>query len=142
MWTTVTYRCGHTTDVQIVGKKESREREVYGYTYRDCPECGKAAAVKAAEENGLPQLVGTDKQIAWANTIRAAKLKALKEIADKTEQLLAQLPQYLADKIAEGGNEETLRATAKIAEAKGQAKVNEYTQAKAQTSASWWIDHR
>lgn len=35
-----------------------------------CPECCKKKITAEAEEMGLPELTGSEKQIAWANTIR------------------------------------------------------------------------
>ena len=78
----VTYSCGHESVVELFGKETEREKKLEWM--RDiavCPDCykeqlkaerdeaNKAAAERAAEQ-GLPVLTGTEKQVAWANTIR------------------------------------------------------------------------
>lgn len=77
---------------KITTKTNTREAsrwEKWASEYFDeCEECYKAriaqeheaanaAAVEAANENGWPELTGTPKQIAWANTIRAAYIERL-----------------------------------------------------------------
>lgn len=44
-------------------------------------------AAQAAAENGWPQLSGTDKQIAWANTIREQAMEAMREYFLDEERL-------------------------------------------------------
>lgn len=80
---TINHACGHTQDVQFVGKITERERRIAYMEQEDCPECRAAATNNAAAAAGLPELIGSDKQIAWANKIRQDYLKELAEyIAD------------------------------------------------------------
>ena len=71
----ITYACGHVEDVQIYGKAADREREIAHRERGICKECWKAEQAQAAQETAktfdLAQLEGSEKQIAWANDIRA-----------------------------------------------------------------------
>lgn len=75
----VTFSCGHTSTVELVGKTSERERRILWYEQSGiCPDCYKAqqeakrtAAIDVCKD--LPQLVGSPKQIAWAEKIRAEK---------------------------------------------------------------------
>ncbi len=74
----VTYSCGHTGVVSLIGKNEERERKLQWY--HDCGLCPDCYAAKLAKENeiaeakaeeqGLPKLTGSEKQVSWANSIR------------------------------------------------------------------------
>lgn len=72
---TVTYKCGHTGTVELFGKESERRRKIAFYEENYiCPECYEAeqAAKCAAEEQKyvFPELIGSERQIAWAKTIR------------------------------------------------------------------------
>lgn len=79
----VTHACGHTHTYQLFGKTADRERKMAWLAEQDCPECRKAAeaeaAAKATEGMDLPELTGTPKQVAWANTIRGKFIAQFKE---------------------------------------------------------------
>ena len=77
----IEYACGHTGTVQLFGKTADRERKVKWLETQICPACEKiereqrykaeaAEAQQKADELGLPELKGTEKQINWALTIR------------------------------------------------------------------------
>jgi len=78
---TVTFSCGHTEVIELVGKTSERERKIaYFEQYGTCSECYKAeqevkraAAIEAVKAANLPELAGSVKQIAWAEKIRAQK---------------------------------------------------------------------
>lgn len=82
----VTRACGHEETVQLIGKVKDREWRLENVEPNKlCRECWQAevarqreeanrAAAEAAKELGLPELVGTEKQVAWARTIRQEKL--------------------------------------------------------------------
>lgn len=69
-WYDITYECGHTTRKQLYGKMSDRDRTVEWYKTIKCPECEAKAQAEKAEADGLPQLTGSEKQIAWAIQIR------------------------------------------------------------------------
>lgn len=82
-WETITYSCGHTGEVQVTGKRADRESKKAWHERQKCKECWRVAQSKHAAqmnaEAGLPSLTGSEKQIAWAESLRA---KWLKKIAD------------------------------------------------------------
>lgn len=132
---TVKHICGHTHEHGLIGKNADRERRLAWLETVDCPECYKAkqqaereaANQKAAEDNaaaGLPALTGTEKQVAWAETIRAEKMVAL-------NQLIADMEQYIAKPESSESQRKALRLGIKIVQ-KVQAVDN----------AVWWIDNR
>ncbi|MDD4472207.1 MAG: hypothetical protein PHT97_13755 [Methanoculleus sp.] len=84
----VTYACGHTGTVRLTGPTRTREWILKNKEQELCPDCYKAqleakreaervAAAAEAAEQELPALVGTDKQVAWALTIRKKYLEVL-----------------------------------------------------------------
>jgi hypothetical protein len=128
-WEMVNYNCGHSERQQFYGKNTERERKLAWMERGVCPECyrkqkeeekAKASQVAAeqARATGLPELVGSEKQIAWAETIR-------KEALASAKNTLAPRDIVPEDKLA---------AYDKLAEAR---KRLEY-----ETSAKWWIDNR
>lgn len=77
-WQTPTHACGHQGErYQAYGKHDGRERQLAAIERLDCPACRKAAADKAATEAGLPLLMGSEKQVAWAGEIRERALRLL-----------------------------------------------------------------
>ena len=84
----VTFSCGHTETVEMFGKIADRERKIEWYRdHCQCSECRKAkidaANEKAAEDNkadGYAPLTGSEKQIAWAETIRREKIAELEQM--------------------------------------------------------------
>lgn len=83
-WQKITYACGHTEEQQMYGKCSERDRHAEALGRYNCPDCRKAAADKAAAEQGLPALTGSPKQVAWAAEIRERALRLLPaERADK-----------------------------------------------------------
>lgn len=73
----ITHSCGHTKVHDIIGKRDKREWRIGRLESEICADC---LAEEHAKENarnaqknaeaGLPELTGTPKQIAWAETIR------------------------------------------------------------------------
>lgn len=84
----VTYACGHTDTVNLIGPKRTREWMLKDKETQVCPDCyraeleakreaERAAALAEAAEQELPTLVGTEKQVAWALTLRKKYLEVL-----------------------------------------------------------------
>lgn len=87
----VTFSCGHEGEVNLYGKAKDRDRRIAWYEEEGiCPDCyrkmkeeerrkadeGLAAyADKIEAEWNLPELEGTEKQVAWARKIRASYFK-------------------------------------------------------------------
>lgn len=89
------YCCGHEGCVQIYGPVKDRQGKADWIFSQVCPDCAKKKhaeqfkkrekeAIEKAIEMDLPQLVGTLKQTAWANTLRI-------EFIDKFNNLLNRL---------------------------------------------------
>lgn len=93
----VTFSCGHTETVNLIGKVADRLRTIeYWEEHGLCSECYKAEkqrqfeeqnrkAAEEARELGLPELAGTEKQVAWANTIRQDTIKILEDFLAKAK---------------------------------------------------------
>ena len=77
-WQYPTHSCGHDGErYQAYGKSDGRERQLKAIEAHPCPECRRKQADEQAAAAGLPQLVGSDKQIAWAADIRARALRLM-----------------------------------------------------------------
>jgi hypothetical protein len=134
-WNTITYACAHTEQVQLYGPTVGRDRAVAAATSHDCPACRAAKAAKQDAENGLPALVGSEKQVGWASECRALMLPLLAAEEQRLMGLLARidsgdLPNNPpADKVA--------AARADIV--KGLERI---TKVRASNKAAYWIDNR
>lgn len=93
----VTFACGHTATVELFGKSSDREWKLQRLAEELCPDCYKAqkeaerkaaseAAAKEAREQGFAELKGSEKQIAWAETIRARYMEKLEELGKKLNE--------------------------------------------------------
>jgi hypothetical protein len=121
----VKFSCGHTETVYLYGPLKDRYRKIeWMESTKVCSACyqaekeeAKKAEVEAvaarADEYGLPELTGSEKQVAWALAIRDAFF----ETAQK--ELEAQ------------GNEFGKHVYSSV--------INGYLE---NTDAKWWIDHR
>ena len=109
------HTCGHTSTVALFGKHSERDRKAAYLASCDCRDCERKAAAEKANEDGLCELKGSEKQINWALSIRAKKIA---EFKDHCERLIKLAPQ---------GEEKIRNALNKA------AKIE---------SSSWWIDRR
>lgn len=134
-WNTLTYACGHTEQVQLYGKMDTRERTVAAAEGHDCPACLAAAAKEQAAVDGLPQLTGSDKQIAWADEIRSKLLEQANVMAQKVDEMFARIEakDFPADRTAE----DIAKAVAELT-----ANRTALTKLRSIEKAAWWIDHR
>ena len=122
---TIAHTCGHEVEHNLFGPYEGRRRRIEELAGNPCPACAQAkraeanattnaVAAKAASEAGLPELLGSEKQIAWAESIR------VKVIAEA---------------------EAAIARTATTPERKAQV-APLLAKLTAQTEAAWWIDRR
>lgn len=78
---TITHTCGCQETVQLFGKECERQRKIDFLETLPCVDCQRKAEREAAEKSAtalaLPGLVGSDKQVAWALTIRNGAIKEL-----------------------------------------------------------------
>lgn len=127
------FTCGHEGEIREVGSGRA-ERAAWKFENHVCPDCYeeelKAKArkeIKAAANNGLPELEGSEKQIAWAIKIRQEWIKQAKEFALPYRQALADKMDGADDK---GLFQAGLEAIDKVLERKNNA------------SAKFWIESR
>ena len=77
----VGYACGHTQEVELFGKTSARYEKIEYLERGLCPDCYREKkqeeraqenerAAKLAKSLGFSQLEGSEKQVAWANSIR------------------------------------------------------------------------
>jgi len=124
---TVTRSCGHEEVVALFGPNRDREWRLENVEPNKlCYECYQIAlveqrekanreAAEAAKEMALPALTGSEKQIAWAETIR--------------QKLMTDLDEFIFRSIKkERRNDPQILAA--------------LDQIKRKTEARWWIDHR
>lgn len=107
--------CGSEYRVQMYGSHKSRDYKVANWS-DTCDECKS----KAAE---CSDLVGSDKQVAWAISIRdhvrPAMLEAIEDINSKMDKLSNDTHKQIAIQV-----------------------VAKYAKMANETNASWWIDNR
>jgi hypothetical protein len=131
-WYYGTYSCGHDGREDIVGPTKNRQwiadRKFEGLCY-ECyqakleadREAANREALEKAREMELPELTGTEKQVAWANTLRQQLI----------ERFEAKIKEGFTPSVTKrhGITEEKLRAT-----------LQNILQTK--TEAKWYIDNR
>ena len=140
-WYYGTYSCGHEGRVNIIGPTKDRQRKSDWHFSGLCPECYKkqleeerAAANKEAEEKSaemeLPELNGTEKQVAWSNTLRVAFL-------EKAEKMLGDAQKAVKKGLV------LRRISEESIPAKMETLYNSlYFGLKTKTDAKFWIDTR
>ncbi|KHF33405.1 hypothetical protein CM49_04353 [Paenibacillus sp. P1XP2] len=91
-WHYGTYACGHDGRVQVFGKGKDREWKATAEFSKLCPDCYKtkleeenALQAEKAAEMELPELIGSEKQIAWATTIRNRMIEEFDKCNDPTK---------------------------------------------------------
>lgn len=123
--TTITMRCGHTEVHNITGPYAGRGREADRIARCNCEPCAIArlAAVNAASAlsnaaTGLPTLIGSPKQVAWAESIR-----------QPLSAITPELTRALGARV--GATSEEIEGAV--------SRVEGWLE---QTRAAWWIDNR
>lgn len=138
----VTYICGHSDTIQLYGPGRDREWKLAREESKLCPECYKkhldeerarqnAEAAEANQAAGLPALEGTEKQIAWAESIRF-------NIQNKFKELIKALRSHLEHSAGEGSEDSEWGRTKRRIE-KYEKSMKLILQ---RSSAHWWIDNR
>ena len=86
----ITYSCGHAGTVELYGKTSERESKIRWYeTTAVCPECYKKQQEEAAEtitKYDLPELEGSEKQVAWAKKLMESAITVLETEGRKTAE--------------------------------------------------------
>ncbi len=125
--------CGNQITIFGGNRKDTDRKaswaESEGFICEDCKENqrqeGNDKAAQANASAGLLELTGSEKQIAWAETIRAEKLSNIEKAANKEFSPLEAEAYY--------GDDQSMAAA---------QQSHATRQLKQQTSASWWIDNR
>ena len=139
---TVNHVCGHSVEIQLFGKMDDRYRRIEWLETQECDECRRAkanaAAAAAKETRGLTDLKGSEKQVAWANTIREKAYKTLDCLAPfaSVEELKVLMGRW--GKIDDKTKAQWLASIEKVKPLYDRWKA----QMDAQTEAKWWIDNR
>lgn len=122
---TITHTCGHDEEIQIYGTNVHGEREAKAARLSStaCAACQAAEARKSWGD--LPALTGSDKQIAWASSIRDTILATLTEQMSRLDALSAEQLEQAGQGV--GALDKTRQVLDRV---------------KAETKASWWIDNR
>lgn len=113
----VNRKCGHSETVQLYGSAKDRQSKLSWLASQICHNCAAQVATEANKTTGLAALVGTPKQIAWAEKIRANKVAEL----DKLSRQVSEAPGSEADR---------------------KRLMDAITAVRGKTEASYWIDHR
>lgn len=127
----ITYSCGHSDTIQLYGKTKDREWKLANEETKLCPECWQkhreeerqkqnAEAAEANQAAGLPELEGTEKQIAWAESIRKNMIEAVEK--------------HVFGRVDKGKTEQNPKAYQDL--------VKAFNSLKSHSSASWWIDNQ
>lgn len=134
-WYDITYSCGHQGREQIIGKLTTRDWIIKNKSDGLCPDCykqhiqelRKAENKKSAEINkeyGLPELIGTPKQVEWGETCRKNKIERMEHALET----------------------ETIRSFRRMDDERKKVLLEKYRLAAQRVmmeeSAAWWIDHR
>lgn len=86
---TISYTCGHSGEVNLIGPHRYRESRIAYLENGECFECYKQHSTQAAQEQAealeLPALVGSEKQIAWAEKLRIVKLNEIEAAVERYE---------------------------------------------------------
>lgn len=164
-WYDITYSCGHTGREQFYGRKSARERRIaYLEQSGHCPDCfervrterreaANSDAQRWAAENNLPVLTGTEKQCAWAETIRREKLEEIAKAATPDALTLdlhrkqhgnecADLMAGLVGRPLDAGIYAVIGDCLEERGAEDAAHFYAAAWLFSQAEAKWWIDHR
>lgn len=131
----IEFSCGHTETRDIIGRVRDRESKAEWMAQGLCSECYETEkkrqfeeenqkAAEEAKEYGLPELTGTEKQVAWANTLRQKWITEAEGYFERHMKLRSK-----------GREEEATKEITAMAEAMDAHLTST-------SSARWWIDNR
>lgn len=128
----ITHACGHDERHDLTGNSRSREWRAEQLAKESCAECQEElrnlANQRNAEANaaaGLPGLNGSEKQVAWAETIRHAILERITAAQSSPDS-----PFDACSRLHHALNEDPAATAPVLAELRRQDR------------AAWWIDNR
>ncbi|MFB6814348.1 hypothetical protein ACFCV8_07360 [Streptomyces sp. NPDC056347] len=155
----ITHSCGHEATVQLSGSRRDREWRAGKEEERPCRECWqkerdrereeeRRAAVEAAGREGLPELEGSPKQVAWAETIRRDLISRLEEFVDGLQRYRVPRDGEAAPDgdgpVSERSARRAAARAAKAAEAAGAEEAGRTALAALRevSTARWFIDNQ
>lgn len=152
----VKFSCGHAEEMDLGGKVKDRQRKITYWEQNGlCKACYRQyqaqLAKKSSDNLGLPELTGSEKQVAWA-------LKLRLEWISRKQDTLNRFPKQAVELLKELGREGTVERLKEIGQAKGGTPEQiegaivkmadmftaweDLRQAETTTSAGWFIDRR
>lgn len=136
--------CNETYDVKLYGRQSDRQWRLDTWDWT-CDQCRQRqreetnqAAAAANQADGLPPLTGSEKQISWAESIRK---EIIEKVADQVGRLVVQVRDTVANS-REHADQLAGRYGFESAEQVIEKALAVEEVLAANTSASWWIDHR
>lgn len=134
---TIEHTCGHVEKADIVGKVANRASRARYLASLPCPACREAErAAEVAQANvGLPALVGTPNQIAWAEKLRAKSLERMDDFMMPfmpSDEKIAMVADRVGITVA-AARARFERVVSGVEEARNKL----YTE----TDCRWWIDN-
>jgi hypothetical protein len=135
------HSCGHTVEHQLYGPGKDRDRKEQRLAKQPCESCDRERRAEAAciANAGLPALLGSAKQIAWAEEIRANLLAQIDaQVAAQCQCWLAMPESEAVRALSEDKRGQAMALLADL-RAKTLARVQ---QVRAEASCRWWIDNR
>lgn len=146
----VTFSCGHTETVQLFGKIDDRYRKIEWYEEKGlCSKCYKKEQEddrKAYQERALslsvnlPTLTGSEKQTAWAMTIRQSWIDTARyryESEGKADQFESDIKKFI-----ERYNENKEKFDSMYWRNNPERLEHHLLLAHVETSAKFFIEHR
>lgn len=147
---TIQHKCGHESVAQLYGKQKDREWQIEKLQEENCLECQNSKAAEKNAEAGLPELQGSEKQVAWAESIRAQLIRQLEEAKDvfiKEQKELAEIDEKEGPRESQtvsGGRFKGMSTPG------GYRAMDQYKKRaekaiekiRLENRASWWIEHR
>ena len=139
--TTFTHTCGHE-DSTYGHNRDDADEKAERLAQSLCWECRRAAEAEAAAaksaELALPTLIGSEKQIAWAETIRVRAFERFPEALDEMFVRLWSADRALQMKAKYNLDIDLIAIALEVADLRALIE----TEYRAETSARWWIDSR
>lgn len=130
----ITYACGHSEEINLYGTSKDREKRIAYLSKFDCPKCKAESARQEALGKGYPDLIGSERQIIWADQLRGKFILDAENIIGELDQEWNDFCKAHQDQVSDQAKTYNQRR-AILTEAADRI-LFKYNR------ASWWIDHR
>lgn len=105
MYYNIVHSCGHTERVSLCGPGSAREWRIQQLEQIPCPDCRAAERAQQSAEDAdkarkleLPTLTGSEKQVAWAETIR---MQFIRKYEEDYARSVPEYAEYVEDALKE-----------------------------------------